>query len=650
MPTIHKLYDNSLYRNLTEERKMADIFVEKLIYYIPKEVKGDIYVLPSMRCPNGDKKDLDLVVWFDFESYYLTDVISGHFSIDKGERKVEAFKTKKNIFFNNALCVFELKRHNRADVIKLNEQSLEVYYSANKTWKSATEQSDGQKYSLINFFKERLNIVQTPFVNNFIWMYETGEWQPAGHSNLENIIWGRFDYKFFINSILNSNPPNKQSNGVFSYSSTNHTDVKQKVTTYFEDLKKNKSTGLGILTRRKIQQILENQINIEGEKYTLSIGTKLIAIKGDPGTGKTLHLVKIAHHLSQTKDAKCLILTYNKALERDINRLCFHIGAADQQNVKTKTFHSFILSILIENGLIAESTNYEPDNLPNYLNQLIELLVGENNPKYELKIAYDFVLIDEAQDWNELQKKFIFSIFGFQNTILSYGKHQEVEGAPLDWGTGLNASEKETINLRISHRNKVNLVDFYNDFSKETIRPWNLKSNTQLVGGKLVIATKGIMPDLLIDLNKELHNNLNAPYDLMVLAPGDNDLNMMETNLSKLGYKCYNGGSSDRKKEFPTDEFRLLNYRSCRGLEAWTLICYNIDVYLAQMAEFYKHPANASYTCEEGIETERNNWLFMIFTRAIDTIVLSFDNNESAFAKSIINLAQDKFEGIIEWR
>ena len=32
-----------------------------------------------------------------------------------------------------------------------------------------------------------------------------------------------------------------------------------------------------------------------------------------------------------------------------------------------------------------------------------------------------------------------------------------------------------------------------------------------------------------------------------------------------------------RTKKFPIDAHRILNYQSCRGLEAWTIVLWNLD-------------------------------------------------------------------------
>ena len=94
----------------------------------------------------------------------------------------------------------------------------------------------------------------------------------------------------------------------------------------------------------------------------------------------------------------------------------------------------------------------------------------------------------------------------------------------------------------------------------------------------------------------------------------------------------------DNYSKFPIDAYRIVNYQSCRGLEAWTLVIWNLDVMIQNIkVQLFKDFPET--TESEKIE-QINNWLLMIFTRAIDTLVITFENKESEEYKMIANLAK----------
>src|SRR5205807_900760 len=48
------------------------------------------------------------------------------------------------------------------------------------------------------------------------------------------------------------------------------------------------------------------------------------------------------------------------------------------------------------------------------------------------------------------------------------------------------------------------------------------------------------------------------------------------------GLDAWDGTTDEGKETFPVSytQHRIVNYRSCRGLEGWTVVCSGLDVYL----------------------------------------------------------------------
>ena len=92
---------------------------------------------------------------------------------------------------------------------------------------------------------------------------------------------------------------------------------------------------------KEIVLIIDGKLNIELEfvirDWQEKLKEKLIIISGKPGTGKTIKLIRIGFDLVNNRGAKCLLLTYNKALVSDIKRT-IHF-ATFNESVRDKQFN-----------------------------------------------------------------------------------------------------------------------------------------------------------------------------------------------------------------------------------------------------------------------------------------------------------------------
>jgi len=107
-------------------------------------------------------------------------------------------------------------------------------------------------------------------------------------------------------------------------------------------------------------------------------------------------------------------------------------------------------------------------------------------------------------------------------------------------------------------------------------------------------------------------------------------------------------GSTDFKKSSSdyampsSDEVRIVNYHSCRGLEAWSVMCLQLD-------EFYSRKFN-----EDSADTFRINekisfvdpasmyattWTLMALTRAIDTLYIQLSDSKNELFKICLEYA-----------
>ena len=209
----------------------------------------------------------------------------------------------------------------------------------------------------------------------------------------------------------------------------------------------------------------------------------------------------------------------------------------------------------------------------------------------------------------------------------------------MDWA--INTKLAPPINLEQSFRQKMNLCFFINDFSKEVDFNRRIEINKDLNGGNVLVFTR---PFSALDYNNQLKYCVteckNATYDLLFLVNNNDELlNTLNSN----SIPFHDGTNKKFKGKYPSnvEASRLYNYRSCRGLEGWIVIANNLD----QFIEFEYNiitEAKQGLSLEETRQEHIANWLYMIFSRAIDRLIITLKNPNTTYAKIILKIAQDK--------
>ena len=112
---------------------------------------GKILIINNATLFGQEIKDVDLIVIGNFEKYALKIKTKARTSNN------EELELQERLLFINDFCfVIETKRH-RAEDVQLNGVNLLVKY--NDKLSDVTTQSEKQKYSLYNFFKDRTNLI-----------------------------------------------------------------------------------------------------------------------------------------------------------------------------------------------------------------------------------------------------------------------------------------------------------------------------------------------------------------------------------------------------------------------------------------------------------------------------------------------------------
>jgi hypothetical protein len=302
------------------------------------------------------------------------------------------------------------------------------------------------------------------------------------------------------------------------------------------------------------------------------------------------------------------------------------------------------------------------------------------------------IFIDEAQDCHIREKEILISIFGSDNVVISSGgKEQLIRHIELcNWEVSnqkkINVKKYKTSNK--SFRIKKSVLDFCNFVANKyqielKLEPLETEDEGELIldfrnnvaftdmqqifsnlslKGEISGCTAYESLLVLIDTHSKVDagigsrtvsstgkiNEYDNIEDSHKIKKGDWKY---KAHLEKENQLMFWDGTNDNKSQmqvpYPT-ETRLIYYDSCRGLEAWTVACFNIDKFFNQKRE---DPDAEKFLIndekEHGIQSLfvtndsrkdmfAGTWVLMAITRAIDTLYLKFDNPDSQFSKLVL--------------
>ena len=368
------------------------------------------------------------------------------------------------------------------------------------------------------------------------------------------------------------------------------------------------------------------------------------------------------------------MLTYNNALVSDIQRLIDYTpmpSRVDGRTVSIRTINSFFHSLIISLEISKERLN---PNQPNYnevyhanLSKLYKYVVEECNDEDmdTLKdiaaqpIDWDYILIDEAQDFEDIEKDVLFKIYGPNRIIVADGVDQFMRtGVRQNWDHKIASKQLyKPRPMTLERRQKANLVRFVNAFAKLSGLDWSVEPNNELLGGQVQIYTR-YNTDIHINLKKNCSENECENYDILILEPptmiekDDRGYSHFK-NCSKYeqnGISLFDGTNASNRTTYPTkDQCRLYQYDSCRGLEGWCVVCDKFDeLYQYKINTFVDN--NNALGLDRDIIKKRNVllWMLMPLTRPIDTLVITLTNPNSEIGRMLHDLSQ-QYEDFIEW-
>lgn len=474
-----------------------------------------IYIVAGAKCYGQRVVDIDLVVLVRLNNL---------------GKVPENVLTNTPLYIRSLCLTIELKEHQPEKVRFEGNQAQVRYYESG--WKSVTEQSHQQQVSLRNFIKN--NEINSPFVTNLIWFLNLPNACLPGVSN--NFVGQEATWSSFLEKVILLKKPAPRASHQFdgmeinAFSRLKHEEVKKLCELLTKEIEPS------ALDRKKIEMLSQRQTVEKSDKlYIQKLGKQLLIFRGKAGTGKTVHLLTFARDLYAKENARVLLLTYNKALVADIKRLLAIMGVPDtwaDRSIEVKTLHSFLwhLTFYVDrqharaNDFIKQFEHHRKAlllDLERCRQNNIDLRESLVQRAYEL-FAWDFILIDEAQDWHEEERKILFLLYDYRRFIVADSADQLVRSdKPTDWRVGISTKDAQIVTLRKVLRSKSGLVDFASLFASKFNLLWETEKEGILHGGQIIVIVGNYIQDQSLhdSLVQRCIDNGNQPLDMLFCVP-----------------------------------------------------------------------------------------------------------------------------------
>lgn len=623
---------------------------------LPQNVVGEIVLYASANLVGQTVKDVDLFMLGVLQNYEL---------------KLEFIGTEgsyiKDIVSINSFCTtIEIKSH---DIDGISRIGTDFYVKYGKGKHCVTEQSNKQKTSAMNFFIKTLSF--SPYITNLIWFTEARREDLNILLKVEskempaNVLGSEFKFSDLAQLLVLQRAPYKSGRKYkfdSNYGNCSVADIHKAL----EMFTRVKST-MGKLTRQRIEMISRKGLLVEN---IIPQNGKMSICRGKAGTGKTVALIQTAIRLVDEDYARVLILTYNKALVSDIRRLFALSELPDlfEENcVNISTMHSYfyrlINSCLYDGKLDGKKFI---DQYAYYISEFIGFVSEDEDAKQCVReiverdcyLNWDYVFVDEGQDWTEKEQTLITLLFENNHIIVADGGKQFVRNVEVcDWSIIKN---RENVKLKYCLRQKNNIIKFINRFfALYSGMERSVISPDKLQGGKVIVISD--KSKLFYTLNDSLRKTIeigNIAYDMLCLVPHrlvnkENSKSFVMTDeFENNDIFLWDGTSEDIRDCYTvqSDEIRVLQYDSARGLEGWSVCCMELDQMVIEKRKEYTGKSNPLLlqSEEDSIRKYLDNWLMIAMTRAIDTLIITLNDplsNEGEVLKKI----SEEYDDYVLW-
>jgi hypothetical protein len=572
----------------------------------------------------------------------------------RGGRRVD---DGKKILVDNLIAAIEVKDHS-GKAIKVQGDTVSVYYGRAGTWSDATDQNRKQVFSLAEYCNDLLG--DKPYVHRCLMMRGVPEIKCAGALPAE------FDGAQFLTQIAKCSQVLESQGRFFLSSLKRQAEIDRMLSGRLF-----RQAQASSLDRKRMDRIAGEAA--QAISKVAKPGESFIKLRGRGGTGKTMVLLQTAVHRFKEFGHRTLILTYNVALVSDIKRTLYLMGvgsSVEKGGVKVNTVISFLREVFDELGIAGRSNLDFSNHYKSQCEEFDELLasgalsdsdVQSLFSKHPEEFFFDFVAVDEAQDCPGYEVAVINGLFEPEKLIIADGVDQNLRGAQARWLQ--QTKETQTIPLKKCLRMKRNLAVFANSVARCAGIDWEIEPNSSAPGGRVLILDGPCAdrPEILQDLAVEAEREGNKAIDLLYCVPNKQSgsaVGSLTNALEQLNWEVWNGTDSEERRKPPlsVDSHRVVTFQSCRGLEGWAVVLEQLDSYV--LGNYY-HAKETETSSEPNhgalidVETyaHQSAWekTMIALTRPMDTLVISLALPEATAVRAVIKQVSNEHEDFVQW-
>jgi hypothetical protein len=606
----------------------------------------DVQIIAGAKCHGQKKRDIDILLLANLERGITYRTFLPFQGSDRQLHEPDQVHVE-------SLCLaIEVKDHSE-QAVRFVGTAVEVQYQGK--WHHASEQNEEQAFSVKRYLAN--HGMFSVWVSSIVWLRNISN--SALPKRPHNIVGAQMTWELLLNVISQISPPRRKDGQWILSASHNPNSLTQAANLF------TKIVAPTRLDRQRMERLGKTHADLSILQNV--VGTKLTLLYGRGGTGKTMHLLQFARYLFDEQGARILILTYNRALVADVLRLLEILGIGnniDSGAVHIQTVHSFLYAVLKGLGIIDEDSStflsdYEhlKDEAVSYFRagtisrEDIEQKIQSN---YE-DFRWDYVFVDEGQDWPNNERDLLLSIYPYSQIVVADGVDQLVRGFErADWRGSLTLNQMRKIPLKQCLRLKTGLVRFAIAVAHHfglTIDNWN--ADEQFPGGRVIVVEGSYFK------SRTLHDRLlqdnatdgNSPVDMLFCVPpalvthsAEDDTTYSEAAkvFEQWGVSVWDGASQDVRKSYPTEteQLRIVQYDSCRGLEGWIVVCLGLD-------QFYQYKKTTLSETDD-LQQSIARWLLIPLTRAMDTLVIQIESQDSP-VYAALKEADQSYPGIVQW-
>ncbi|HEY5341691.1 MAG TPA: hypothetical protein VIK27_11740 [Candidatus Aquilonibacter sp.] len=403
-------------------------------------------------------------------------------------------------------------------------------------------------------------------------------------------------------------------------------------------------------------------------------GRAFVRLAGHGGSGKTTLLALLAARLATHEGGRVLVLTFHHVSRGDIEHVLSTLPEtrpllADRLRVETVT--SFLLAVIeVLTGIVPTDENDKLDYAR--LDAAYRDATGSLRDGPDGKVAtslrqrdaerfdWDHILIDEAQDCTDEERDLLRAVYGHRRIAIADGMEQLVRRqTPCDWLRGLPPAEIAQRVLGDSVRMQRNIAQFVNAFARAAgYADWVVTPCEDMAPGRIVIAVgqEPQTPDLVRAMALAAKRDGVDPIDCLVCVPHSNIVRD-GAGLRRAAFaNCVKetGGVSWDASDFRTrmiaptapEEWRIVQYDACRGLEGWITTLLDLDQFYAQKLR-YPNVHRDDRVDDAGAAARRS--LLVPLTRAVHMLVITIRDSASPLALLLREASNAMPAGIVEW-